>query len=210
MEPVVLTEPKKGYLEFIRKLCSKYGILLVFDEIKTGFRISKGGAQEYYGVIPDISVFAKAMANGMPVSAVAGKKEFMKVLDKIWVSSTYACEALSLSASLATLETIWKYNVPKHIAYTGNILMEGFKKLIDKYDIPALVSGIPSMISLRFTGSENNIIKCDKIFYSETLKRGVLLKRGTYNFISFSHTKNHIGRTLNAVDDAFRKIKTIL
>jgi len=106
LEPVGVAEPAPGYLEALREITARYGVLLVFDEIVTGFRVHLGGAQAHYGVTPDLACFGKAMANGMPISAVVGGAKIMGVMDDIFFSGTFGGEALSLAAAIATIDKL--------------------------------------------------------------------------------------------------------
>jgi len=108
MEPVGVIKPEDGFLEEVKEIAHKNGALLIFDEIVTGFRISLGGAQEYYDVTPDLTCVGKAMANGMPLSAVVGKREFMEVFDEIFFSFTFGGEVLSIAASIVTIRELKK------------------------------------------------------------------------------------------------------
>jgi glutamate-1-semialdehyde 2,1-aminomutase len=130
MEPVYNIEPKDKFLEKVKKITKKYGCLLVFDEIVTGFRVHLKGAQHYYGVTPDISCFGKAMANGMPISAIVGKKKIMKNFDKIFFSTTFGGETLSLAAALATIKYLQKEDVINKIKKFSNKLIRDIKKII--------------------------------------------------------------------------------
>ena len=120
MEAQALTPPSAGFLEGVKRLCSTYGALLIFDEVVTGFRWDLGGAQKYYNVTPDLACFGKAMANGMPVSAIAGKAEYMKELDHAFFSMTFGGECLSLAASIATIKELRKKDY-QHIWKLGDM-----------------------------------------------------------------------------------------
>lgn len=122
LEPTGLVEPKPGFLEALRELTNKYGVVLIFDEIITGFRLSLGGAQEVYGVTPDLACFGKSMGNGMPISAIVGRRDIMKLMDDIFFSGTFGGESLSLAASLATINKIRETNTPDRIAALGGKL----------------------------------------------------------------------------------------
>jgi glutamate-1-semialdehyde aminotransferase len=119
LEPAALEEPRPGFLEAVRDLCTRHGVVLVFDEIVTGFRIHLGGAQAAYGVTPDLAAFGKAMGNGMPISAIVGRREIMRVMEDIFFSGTFGGEALSLAASLATLAKLEARRGPERFAALG-------------------------------------------------------------------------------------------
>jgi glutamate-1-semialdehyde aminotransferase len=135
MEPVGVEDPEPGFLEAVKDLAHKHGALLIYDEVITGFRLARGGAQELYGVTPDIACFGKAMANGMPLSAVVGKRELMEVFDEIFFSFTYGGEAVSLAACKATLEEIDRRDVYKHMWRLGDGFRDAIKGLIKKYGL---------------------------------------------------------------------------
>ncbi len=130
MEPVYNEEPNKNFLKKVKKLTRKYGCLLVFDEIVTGFRVHIKGAQHYYGVTPDISCFGKAMANGMPISAIVGKKKIMKYFDKIFFSTTFGGETLSLVAALETIKYLKKKKVINKIKQLSKNFHRDINKVI--------------------------------------------------------------------------------
>ncbi len=135
MEPVYNIEPKKNFLKRVKNLTKKYGCLLIFDEIVTGFRVHLKGAQHYYGVKPDISCFGKAMANGMPISAIVGKKNIMKNFDKIFFSTTFGGETLSIVAALTTINFLKKKNVINKIKKFSLNLTKEIRKIIIKLNL---------------------------------------------------------------------------
>lgn len=130
MEPTGKAPPAAGYLERIRELTAKHGIVLVFDEIITGFRMSLGGAQSYYGVTPDLATFGKAMGNGMPISAVVGRADIMRKMEDIFFSGTFGGEALSLAAAIATIDKLERLDVTGRLWRRGAVLTEGMNKVI--------------------------------------------------------------------------------
>ena len=119
LEPVALEEPAPGFLQAVRDLCTRHGVVLVFDEIVTGFRIHLGGAQAAYGVVPDLAAFGKAMGNGMPISAIVGRRAIMRVMEDIFFSGTFGGEALSLAASIATVDKLKAQKGPERFAALG-------------------------------------------------------------------------------------------
>ena len=208
MEPIKLEIPEKGYLQGVRELCNKYGVLLVFDEIKTGFRLSLGGAQEYFGVTPDMATYSKGMANGFPIAAVVGKKEIMEVSQKIVLSATFDGEILAMAAALATIHELEEKKVHKHIWEMGKKLMDGLDNLAVEMGIEAKCIGIPPMPHLIFISKdevENQIAR--DVFYLETVTRGIFLSPNHLWFISFSHKDKDIDETLEASRQAFKLAK---
>lgn len=125
LEPESLEAPRPGFLAAIRDLCDKFGVVLIFDEIVTGFRIHLGGAQAAYGVTPDLAAFGKAIANGMPISAIVGRTEIMRLMEDIFFSGTFGGEALSLAASIATVDKLRSADAPAKFAAMGKELKAG-------------------------------------------------------------------------------------
>ncbi len=130
LEPMALDPPAPGFLKAIRALCDRYGVVLVFDEIVTGFRIHLGGAQAAFGVTPDLAAFGKAMGNGMPISAIVGKREIVRLMEDIFFSGTFGGEALSLAASIATLDKLQAVDGPAVICALGAGLKRDVKGMI--------------------------------------------------------------------------------
>lgn len=122
MEPANAVDPKDGFLQGVRDLAHKYGAVLVFDEIVSGWRTGLGGAQSYYGVTPDLSCFGKAMGNGMPISALVGQRDYMKTIEKVFLSSTFGGETLSIAASIAVIDKMERLNVPGAMHTTAKFL----------------------------------------------------------------------------------------
>jgi len=200
-KPVV--EPPKGYLEGVRALADKYGVVLIFDEIRTGFRVAMGGAQERYGVTPDVSVFGKAMANGYPISACVGKAEIMKVLEsKVFVSSTFFPNSMEMVAALKCIEILERENVIDRIYEMGQRFMDGCLELIEKHGVPASVSGIPPMPFITFDKADAQYKERRTRFFTETIRRGLFIQPYHHGYIAFRHTDEDITASLNAIEEA--------
>jgi len=201
LEPVNYEEPKKNYLNEVKKLTRKYKALLIFDEICTGFRISLGGAQSYYKVIPDLACFGKAMGNGMPIAALVGKKKYMKDIGKIFFSGTFGGETLSLAASLAVIDKMQKFPVINHLWKYGNKLKTKINKLIKKYKLQKIIrlKGLPPWTLLQFNNFKNftrhQIIT---FFKSSMIKNGVLISN-SHN-ICYAHNDLDLILILNAYE----------
>ena len=132
LEPTTTVAPPEGYLQSVREICDRYGVVLIFDEIVSGFRVSLGGAQEYYDVVPDLACFGKAMGNGMPISAVVGKQPIMKLMEDIFFSATFGGETLSLAASVATIAKLEREDIPAKLSRHGELLSQALNRSIDK------------------------------------------------------------------------------
>jgi len=211
MEPAGVIEPEDGFLKEVKEITHKNGALLIFDEIVTGFRLSFGGAQEYYDVTPDLTCVGKAMANGMPLSAVVGKREVMGLFDDIFFSFTFGGEALSLAASVATINEIEEKNVIVHLWKQGEKLKDGYNSIAKKYDLEERTEciGLPPRTLITFKDSSgNDSLEIKTLFQQEAIKRGILFC-GVQN-ICYSHSDEDIKATLNAYEGAFGVIKKAL
>lgn len=193
------------YLQLLRTKCDEYETLLIFDEVLTGFRLARGGAQEYYGITPDLAAFAKAMANGYPVSAFAGKREFMQTLEKTIITTTYAGETLSLAASKATMEIMQIEPVQEHIYRLGTRLHTGFSEIVKESDAPAYAAGLPPAPYIQFNlgDDEKNTVWQNQLF-SELFAMGIFASERW--FINYSHKSEDIDQTLDAIRRAMLKL----
>jgi glutamate-1-semialdehyde aminotransferase len=202
-------EPKNDFLNKIRKLTEKYGVVLIFDEIRSGFRVSIGGAQKYYNVIPDLSVFGKAMANGYAISVVVGKKEIMNMAEKeVFVSSTFFPNSLSYVASIKTIEIIERDNIIQKVWEKGKKLLDGLKEVISKYkESQAHLSGIPPMPYITFNKDEKGIYKLKRTdFYTQLIRRRVFMQPYHHGYVMARHTEEDIEYTINSVREALEFI----
>ena len=204
LEPVSYQNPDTGdFLRWARELADKHKTLLVYDEIVSGFRVSLGGAQELYGVIPDIAVFAKGISNGLPIAAVAGRREVMKVAAELVISSTYGGEALSLAAVVACLNEYRTQDVIGHIRTQGERMMAGMNAIAKETGLALEFRGHPAMSSFSFGYHPPTNQDLMTLLLQEMAKRGILLRRGGLNFINYSHQAEDIGFALNAAREVF-------
>ncbi|GAA4469445.1 aspartate aminotransferase family protein [Phytohabitans houttuyneae] len=212
MEPVMFNNagilPRPGYLEAVRQACDATGTLLIFDEVITGFRVAPGGAQQLYGVTPDLTILGKALANGFPVAALVGRREPMSVLaGPVLHGGTYNTQSVAMAATLATLTEIAGGEPYRRIAATGGRLMEGLRKQFADAGVEAQVVGFPAVFQVRFdTGQPREYreaLRADRAGYvrfaARLLAHGVrVLPRGTW-FVSTAHEDGHVDQTLAAV-----------
>ena len=188
MEPMVFEDPERGFLEGVRERCTRNGSLLVFDEMWTGFRLAAGGAQERFGVVPDLCTFSKAVANGMPLSVLAGRGDVMAVFERdAFFFTTFGGEALSLAAALATLEELVARDVPAHLAAIGGQIREGYNRIarglgIDGYT-RCVGAGCRTLVT--FDPPGGSPLELKSLVQQELIRRGVLWS-GTHA-ISYSH-----------------------
>lgn len=207
MEPVGIVEPKDDFLRKVRDLTLRKGAVLVFDEVVTGFRLALGGAQEYFGVEPDLACFGKAMGNGYPISAVVGRREIMEVFDDVFFSFTFGGEAASLAAAKATINAMQRENVIGHLWEQGKRLQDGYNVLAKKYGVDGFTKciGLPPRTVITFkdeNGEEWLILK--SLFQQECIKRGILFSGGQN--ICFSHSDADVDYTLRVYRTALEII----
>jgi glutamate-1-semialdehyde 2,1-aminomutase len=200
VEPVVVEEPSREWLDALRAETERVGAVLVFDEIKTAFRLAIGGAAERYGVRPDLVVLGKALANGFPLAAVGGRADLMAGATRTWISSTLATEAVGLAAARATLEVFEREKVCDHLHRVGTRLLHGLHRLQRRHaDAVAGVAGVAEMSFLHYATEE-----LSRAVALGCAKRGLLFKRTAYNFVSLAHDDDTVDRTLEILDDVLR------
>lgn len=199
VEPVVDAPPSPEWFRVLRQETEAVGALLILDEIKTVGRVAPGGAVERWGggVTPDLVVLGKAFANGFPLAAVGGRAEVMETVHRTWISSTLATESVSLAAALATLEVMEIDHVPAHLARIGGLLYAGFLDLAGRR--PDLIENVPGIAEMCWVRWRNEGVS--RRVTIEMARRGILLKRSAYNFVSLAHDSAQVERTLGALDE---------
>ena len=211
MEPVIVEEPENNFLENVREITHKNGAVLIFDEIVTGLRVALGGVQEYYNVIPDLTCVGKGMANGMPISAVVGRKEIMELFDEIFFSFTFGGEVLSLIASIVTIHEIMEKNVIEHMWRLGKRFKDGYNEISKKLGLVENTRslGLPPNTGDIFKDNDgNSSIEVKSLIQQEMIRRGILFM-GFQNFC-YTHTDDDIDKTLIAVEEALSILKNAL
>ena len=207
LEPFVFEAPKDNFLQELKEVCEANGTLLIFDEMWTGFRISLGGAQEYFNVKADLACFSKAVANGMPIAILTGRKDVMNLLDKdVFFYTTFGGEALSLAAVKATVTEIKEKNVPAYLQKQGNKLKEGYNKIAADLDMNyTKCSGYDCRTIISFNETAGNPLELKSLVQQELIKRGILWS-GFHN-MSFSHSDKDIEYTLGAYKEVLPILK---
>jgi glutamate-1-semialdehyde 2,1-aminomutase len=210
--------PRDGYLQGLRDLCDEFGVLLIFDEVMTGFRVALGGAQSLYGITPDLSTFGKVIGGGMPVGAFGGKKEFMELVapsGPVYQAGTLSGNPVAMAAGLATLDEI---TVPGFYAALGEktrMLTEGMQAEADFFGVPFTTTSVGGMFGLYFSAADPIInfeqsgavdVEMFRRFYHAMLEKGVYFAPSAYEagFVSSAHNEEHISATINAAREAFR------
>jgi glutamate-1-semialdehyde 2,1-aminomutase len=223
IEPVLanygLVIPEKNYLNEIRKITKKYGIILIFDEVITGFRLSLGGSSAFFGVTPDISTFSKSFGNGFPIAAICGKSEIMdrlSPLGDVYQASTYAGNPISVTAAITTVETLIKNKnkiYPK-INRLCDTLVKGIKGQVQHFDQYFTINSIGSLFQIFFVPGavttpfhvlKSNQELFEKLFW-DLLKKNIFIPPSQYEtcFISYSHTEEDIENTIECYSDSLK------
>ncbi len=197
-------EPNKGYLQKIRKLCNKRGIVLIFDECTSGFRESYGGLHKLYGVNPDIAIFGKALGNGYAITAIVGKKEIMRSAQNSFISSTFFTERIGPAAALETLKIMKKEKSWEQITNFGRQIKNSWKQLADTHNIKLNIAGIDALPFFTFHNIKNNL-SYKTLIAQEMLKENYLSTNLVY--VSILHNKNRIQKYINKLDKVFKIIK---
>ena len=211
LEPMNLVYPQDDFLQKVKSLSKKNGSVLVFDETITGFRFAKGGAQELFGVIPDLATFGKGMANGFPLSAVVGKSEIMQEMEEIFFSGTFGGELLSLAASKAVLEEIRNKDVILRLQEIGAEIKSRVDKKIIENDLQDILSlsGHPSWIFLNWLINDEELKSQVKTYFMQEMFQEGILILGTHN-VSTSISKSEILAIENAYAVVLGKISKAL
>jgi glutamate-1-semialdehyde 2,1-aminomutase len=226
IEPVIanmgLILPEKNYLHDVRKITQQSDTLLIFDEVVTGFRLALGGAQEYYNVKPDLATFAKAISNGFPLAAIAGRREIMEHLapvGKVYQASTFAGNPISVSAAIATLKMVMKKKtIYDKISGTCAEIMREIRESLSSLKFEASVNSLGSMFQIFFNNdsvkdyvsAKKSDTKLYKRFFDELLKEGVFVPPSQFEtcFVSYSHSKSDVSSTVKSIDNALRKVRS--
>jgi glutamate-1-semialdehyde 2,1-aminomutase len=208
MEPMNAVYPSLGYLEAVREIATKHKVVLIFDEICTGARLSPGGAQELFGVTPDLCVMGKGLANGHPLSAVLGKREIMELCSEIFFSGTFGGENLSLAAAKEVLTLVKTGVVTKKLEQTGSIIMEGVRGIVADNGLDGIfsVSGHPSWSFINISRETvNDVMLLKTLFLQEMFKRGILVL-SSHN-ISYAHSSSDVTKLLVAYSETLSVLK---
>jgi glutamate-1-semialdehyde 2,1-aminomutase len=205
--------PEDGYLLDVRKITKENDVLLIFDEVITGFRLALGGAQEFYGVDADLTILGKIVGGGFPIGVFGGKKELMELVapsGAVYQAGTFSGNPVSITAGLKTIEILERERVPQRINKLGEQMRTALSEIVRDFGVEASVSGVGSMFKVFFSPSGKEIknyadaLRCDKNKYMNLfhamLDSGVFLPPSQFetNFISFAHTDEDIERTIEA------------
>ncbi|SHM44704.1 glutamate-1-semialdehyde 2,1-aminomutase [Caldanaerovirga acetigignens] len=220
VEPVAgnmgVVPPKEGFLETLREITKKYGALLIFDEVITGYRLSFSGAQGYYGIEPDLTTLGKIIGGGLPVGAYGGREEIMRLVSPegpVYQAGTLSGNPLATAAGYATLKVLSENpGIYDKMERLSEKLCRGLKDIMERAKIPVFINRAGSMLTMFFTGEEvkdyDSALKADTTMYAaffrEMLKKGVYLPPSQFEavFLSAAHTEEDVERTLEAAESA--------
>ncbi len=212
--------PEANFLETLRSCCDQYGSVLIFDEVMTGFRVARGGAQEHYKVTPDMTALGKVIGGGMPVGAFGGRREIMEhlaPLGPVYQAGTLSGNPVAMAAGLATLEIIGQEGFHETLTKKASALITGLKAAADTAGIPLATNQVGGMFGLFFTEDSNisrfnQVMACDaerfKLFFHSMLKSGIYLAPSAFEagFISSAHSDADIATTIDAATAAFKTL----
>lgn len=202
--------PEEGYLEGVRRLTEDHGVLLIFDEVITGFRLSLGGAQTFYGVVPDLTTLGKVIGGGFPIGVVGGRRDLLETVAPrggVYQAGTFNGSPVSLAAGMATLDVLERERVLERLNAVGDGLRAALSDIVEDLGLGYSVVGIASIFKIFFGDLPKNYVealRCDKAgyfaFFRRMLKAGVFLPPSQFetNFLSDAHTEDVINETLEA------------
>jgi glutamate-1-semialdehyde 2,1-aminomutase len=217
-----LIPPKPGFLQGVRKITREHGIPLIFDEVVTGFRFAYGGAQEYYGVTPDLCTLGKIVGGGFALAAIAGNAEIMKHFDRLAMADedflfqvgTLSGNPVASIAGLATLEILKRPGAYEQVFKTGRTLMSALSELLKKHGVKAQVIGEPPLFDILFTDQPikdyRDTLKADKAMatkFNKLLRERGLMKGESKYYVSLAHTQADIDQTIGAWSEALKLLK---
>jgi glutamate-1-semialdehyde aminotransferase len=207
LEPMTFDFPKDDFLHRLKDACQANGTLLIFDEMWTGFRWALGGAQEAFGVVPDLACYSKAIANGMPIAVLTGRADVMRLFDEhIFFFTTFGGEALSLAAARATIHELREKEVPAYLARQGQVLIDGYNEIADELGIRdyTFAKGHPARGIINFDDKGGEALLMKSVVQQELLRHGILWS-GFHN-MCYSHTDADVEYTL----EAYRRVLPVL
>ena len=204
MMPFKHDEPRDRFLEKVRELTSDHGTLLVFDEMRSGFRMAIGGAQQFFGVRADLVTFSKAFANGYAISALTGPTDVMSTLKDVHISSTYYVNGDGMAAALATLRVLRDTDALDRVWALGQRFQDGLRGLAERSGTPIRVVGYPPMPFLEFDYTDQDaVVEAKRVFYTETIRRGIYYHPNHHWYLCEAMTEADVDAALDAAEAAF-------
>jgi glutamate-1-semialdehyde 2,1-aminomutase len=206
MEPLRSELPPEGYLAGVRKLCDARGVVLIFDEVSSGFRTRLGGIQEFVGVTPDMAIFAKAISNGYPMAAVVGQRDVMEPSGRMFISSTYWSDTIGLRAALTTIQELRRRNIPVQLERLGKEVIRRMNESAAETGLPVKCVGIPTHPVLQFQVESTEVkAKLTTLYIQEMAKRGCHGYAAFY--VNAAQGPNEVEQTAAAAKEVFALLK---
>jgi len=207
LEPTHFEKPENNFLKKVREIADKNNSILILDEVVTGFRFDLKGGQKYFNIKGDLVCFGKGMGNGLPISAITGPTEYMKVFDELWVSSTNNSESLSMAGTIATINEMKTKKTISKCWEIGQKLFSGWNKITAKYNLDAKMTGYPVRMDLRcFDSQKNESLTLKSLLLQEMVKRGIFMSILGAVYLSYSHSFKDVEMTLDVLDDVCKTI----
>jgi len=208
MMPLEIEPPQPGFLAGVKELAHQHGAIFILDEMRSGFHLALGGAQEYYGVTPDMATFSKALSNGYALSVLAGRRDLMSAMSQTYVSSTFFTNSIAMAAAVATIRKLQREQVIPHLWRLGQGLMDGLEELAHDLGVEARTVGVAPMPFLTFTYADPEVRETARyVFYREMVRGGVLLHPNHHWFVCAAHGEHELAHTLEVSEAAFRAVK---
>ena len=199
-------KPNMNFLKKVRKIADTNNAVLILDEIVTGFRFDLEGGQKYFDIKGDLVCFGKGMGNGVPISAITGPSEFMRIFDKLWVSSTNNAEVLSLAATISVINEMRDKNTISHCWKVGLKLFDSWNSIVEKNNLNAKMIGYHVRMMMNcFDSKGNESLELKALILQELIKRGIFMSPSV-TFLSFSHSEEDIDKTLTILEKICEKI----
>ena len=207
LEPTIYEKPQKDFLKKVRKITDDNNSILILDEVITGFRFDLKGGQKYFDIKGDIVCFGKGMGNGLPISAITGPTEFMKIFDELWVSSTNNSESLSLAGTIAVIEEMEQKKTIDHCWKMGSKLFENWNKICKENNVNSEIYGYPVRMNMKCMDKSGKISQELKaVILQEMIKKNIFISP-SWLAVSYSHSEQDIENTLLALDEVCRYIR---
>lgn len=209
MMPIEYVSPDFDFLSQVKRVAHKNGALFIMDEMRTGFRLALGGAQEYYKVTADLATYSKAMANGYPISSIVGRQDVLSYINKTKMTATYFGSTHEMIAAKATIQILKETNTLEKIWELGKLFIERMQELLQYFEIPAVMTGVGPMPYMEFQDNDPNSDYIKRNFYGECARRGILFHPNHHWYISGAHTTKDIDITMDVCSEVFKLIKNM-
>ncbi len=205
MMPFELEKPKEGFLQEVKEMAHKYGALFILDEMRSGFRMALGGAQESFNITADLATYSKAMSNGFSISTIVGRADILKKISQTKMTATYFCSSAEMVAAITTIKILQKSTTLNHIWEVGQLFLSELEKSINENNISANVLGYPPFPFIQFT--EENLLKRESIkikFYSYMAENGIYFHPNHHWYICGAHSEHDIMKTIEICNKGFQ------